>query len=234
MKQNRSFLILGITGGAGSGKTTVVEQIERLVPTVFLHCDVIAHKLMEPGDPSYQVLVEEFGAGILVDVAEDDNSTKVELKDGQWTRLRPISRPKLATAAMATADNRRRLNELTHPLVQKAVEDELARLQQENFRGVVVIEAALLIEAGYKSICDSLWYVYAPVEDRVRRMREKRGYSEEKIANILAGQLSEAEFRANADVVIENANREKTEALENLSKQIAAHLKECLESMDKM
>ena len=169
MKQNRAFVILGITGGAGSGKTTVVEKIQELVPAVFLHCDVIAHQLMEPGKASYEALIREFGEEIL--------------EPGQQT----ISRPRLAAVAMATETTRKRLNELTHPLVRKAVEEELKRLETEGFEGVAVIEAALLIEAGYKDICDSLWYVYAPVEDRIRRMKEKRGYSEEKIANILAG-----------------------------------------------
>ena len=205
MKQNRNFLILGITGGAGSGKTTVVEQIKQAVPTVFLHCDVIAHKLMEPGGASYAALVQEFGENILEDAEQ--------MLQAAETPLRPISRPKLAKIAMATEESRKRLNELTHPLVQQAVENELKRLEAENFHGVAVIEAALLIEAGYKSICDSLWYVHAPLEHRIRRMKETRGYSEEKIANILAGQLSEEEFKANADVVIENPDGGEAEVL---------------------
>lgn len=234
MKQNRSFVILGITGGAGSGKTTVVKKIEELAPTVFLHCDVIAHELMQPGGASYEVLVKEFGEEILEDAAETDGSTEVENARAINRPGRPISRPKLARVAMATAETRKRLNELTHPLVRQAVEAELQRLETEQFRGVVVIEAALLIEAGYKEICASLWYVHAPVADRVRRMREGRGYSEEKIANILAGQLSEEQFCAQADVVIENPDCPEGKESEALTKQIKEYLKEYLESTDKM
>ncbi len=219
MKQNRDFLILGITGGAGSGKTTVVERIEAMVPTVFLHCDVIAHRLMEPGGASYTALVKEFGEEIL----EDASGTE-----------RPISRPKLSKVAMATEETRARLNELTHPPVQRQVEAELLRLTEEGFRGVVIIEAALLIEAGYKKICDFLWYVYAPLPDRIRRMKEKRGYSDEKIANILAGQLSEEEFRRHADVVIENPDEAGYKTSRRLTKQIRTHLKECVEKAGKM
>jgi dephospho-CoA kinase len=174
---------------------------------------------MEPGGASYDVLVEEFGKGIL----EDENQENS-----------PISRPKLAKVAMATEESRLRLNELTHPLVQQAVEAELKRLAEDGFRGVAVIEAALLIEAGYKSICDSLWYVHAPLEHRIRRMKEKRGYSDEKIAGILAGQLSEAEFKANADVVIENPDGDKVIILEGLQQQIRVLLKDYVESTDKM
>ncbi len=226
MKQNRNFLILGITGGAGSGKTTVVERIEQMVPTVFLHCDVIAHKLMEPGGASYEALLKEFGEEILEDVPEGKQRTE--------TGLRSISRPKLAAVAMATEETRSRLNELTHPLVQAAVEEELKRLVQGDFHGVVIIEAALLIEAGYKKICDCLWYVHAPLEERIRRMREKRNYSDEKIANILAGQLSEDEFRAHADAVIENPYEAFYKSSNTLTEQIRLHLKECMEKADKM
>lgn len=221
MKQNKTFLLLGITGGAGSGKTTVVEIIQEIVPTVFLHCDVIAHELMQPGGASYEVLVREFGEQILKDEPEENGT-------------REISRKKLAEAAMATDASRKRLNGLTHPLVQKKVEEELVRLAEEKYQGVVVIEAALLIEAGYKSLCDTVWYVHAPLADRIRRMKEKRGYSEEKISGILAGQLSEEEFLANADVVIENPDRPKEEARQVLSKKIAVLLKDFVESADKM
>lgn len=221
MKQNKTFLLLGITGGAGSGKTTIVELIQATAPTVFLHCDAIAHELMQPGGASYEVLVKEYGEQILMDVPEKNI-------------IRPISRAKLAETAMTTEASRKRLNSLTHPLVQKKVEEELARLTEEKYRGVVVIEAALLIEAGYKSICDTVWYVHAPLADRIRRMKEKRGYSEEKISAILAGQLSEEEFLANADVVIENPDRPKEEAKQILSKKIAVLLKDFVESTDKM
>ena len=214
MKQNKTFLILGITGGAGSGKTTIVKYIEQMVPTVFLHCDVIAHKLMEPGGASFEALIKEFGEEIL--------------EDGY------ISRAKLSGIAMRTESSRKRLNELTHPLVQQEVERELERLSKEAFRGVAIIEAALLIEAGYKSICDFLWYVHAPLDDRVRRMKEKRGYSDEKIANILAGQLSEEVFFAEADVVIENPDTEEYRTNEGIEKQIRTRLKECMEKVDKM
>ena len=213
MKQNKTFFILGITGGAGSGKTTVVECIKKIAPVVFLHCDVIAHELMQPKGASYDALIEQFGSTIL----EEDK------------KLAPISREKLAQIAMATKESRNRLNEITHPLVQKEIEKKLDILQKEQFKGIVIIEAALLIEAGYKSICDELWYVYAPIEDRKRRMRENRGYTEQKIEHILAGQLSKEQFFANADVVIDNPDRKNEEENQNLSKQIMAHLKERLE-----
>lgn len=214
MKQNNSFFLLGITGGAGSGKSTVVEEIQHMVPTRFLHCDVIAHELMEPGKPSYVVLVNEFGESIL--------------EHGQ------ISRQKLALRAMADAESRKRLNMLTHPLVRRELEQRIIKFNEEQFAGIVVLEAALLIEAGYEDLCDAIWYVYAPLSDRIRRMKENRGYSEEKIANILAGQMTEEEFMQYADVVIENPDGDALWQQEQLKKQIEGRLKVYLESRNKM
>ena len=220
MKQNRPFFVLGITGGAGSGKTTVVKCIQKIAPVVFLHCDVIAHELMQPKGASYNALIEAFGESILEEKMTED--------------IPLISRQKLAKIAMATKESRIRLNEITHPLVREAVEQKMDVLVQEQFQGIVIIEAALLIEAGYKEICDELWYIYAPIDDRKRRMRQNRGYTEQKIEHILAGQLSEEQFRANADVVIKNPDRTKEEENKELSKQIITHLKERLESNVKM
>ena len=196
MKQNRGFFTIGITGGAGSGKSTVVEYIKTLVPTEFLHCDEIAHELMEPGGASYQVLLREFGEEILKEQEE---------REGTFSK-REIAKEKLAGIAMATPESRKRLNALTHPLVRMETEKRLMALQESGFHGVAVIEAALLLEAGFSDLCDEVWYVYAFLPDRIRRMRENRGYSKEKIKNILDGQLSDEEFRARTDFIIDNSD----------------------------
>jgi len=93
MKQNRDFLILGITGGAGSGKSTIVEYIQKMEPTVFLHCDVIAHELMEPGNASYAALVKEFGEGILEDMPKRKKPVNAPSPVLSW-RLLPWQRKK--------------------------------------------------------------------------------------------------------------------------------------------
>ena len=209
MKQSKDFPVIGITGGAGSGKSTIVELIKRLVPTEYLHCDVIAHELMEPGGTSYEALVREYGTEILE-----------EVPDG------PIAREKLSEIAMATPESRARLNELTHPLVRREVEQRLEALRKEGFHGVAVMEAALLLEAGFSDLCDEVWYVYAPLTDRIRRMKENRGYSEEKIERILAGQLSEDEFKAQTDFVILNPDA----AGETFREETECRIKERLET----
>lgn len=209
MKQNKSFLRIGITGGAGSGKSTIVEFLKTLVPTEFLHCDIIAHELMEPGGASYQALLHEFGEGIL-----QEETTA-------------IAKEKLSKLAMATPESRARLNALTHPLVRLETEKRLAALEESGFYGVAVIEAALLLEAGFSDLCDEVWYVYAPVSDRVRRMKKNRGYSEEKIRNILEGQLSEEEFKKRTDFIIDNSDAKDG----RLTKETEHQIKERLETV---
>lgn len=234
MKQSKGFFCIGITGGAGSGKSTVVELIKGLVPTEFLHCDAIAHELMEPGGASYEALLAAFGDGILEEFKEQHGSlTTSEASHGGLMEgaghlgKRRIAREKLSELAMAAPESRARLNGLTHPLVRRELEGRLTALQEAGFCGVAVIEAALLLEAGLSDLCDEVWYVHAPMADRVRRMKENRGYSEKKIRNILEGQLSEEEFRARTDVTLENPDAVGEFSLAGMESQI----KERLETM---
>lgn len=184
MKQNRTFPVIGITGGAGCGKTTVIRQLEACLPARFLHCDEIGHELMQPGGATYRALVQEYGDGIL--------------EQGR------ISRERLGRLAYATEEAHERLNAITHPLIRAEVERRLQQLSKQRFDGIVFLEAALLFESGFHLMCDEVWYVHAPLADRVRRLKEDRGYSEEKIAAVLEHQLSEQEFEKRSDFVIEN------------------------------
>ena len=81
------------------------------------------------------------------------------------------------------------------------------------------IEAALLIENGYKAIVDEMWYIYCPEELRRGRLQKSRGYSDNKINAIMAAQLSDKEFRDNCDVVIDNGG-----SIESMRLQVSAAL----------
>lgn len=176
--------VIGITGGVGAGKSTVVKILGEHFPTEFLHCDGIAHELMEPGGSAYAELVSLFGA----DIVNEDGK---------------INRSKLYEAAFL-GERVEALNACVHPKVRDAVEERIAQLKKEGFDGLVLIEAALLIEAGYKDICDELWYVYAPEAMRKERLMANRGYTEERVASIMEKQASEALFFAESDFVLYN------------------------------
>lgn len=176
--------VIGITGGVGAGKSTVVSIIEKNVRTEYLHCDAIAHELMEPGGSAYQELLRLFGEGI---------------RNADGT----IHRGRLYEASFG-AGRVKELNACVHPKVREAVEERIAALRAAGFDGFVFIEAALFIEAGYKEICDELWYVYAPEEVRRERLKRNRGYTDEKVDSIMGQQASEALFFEQCDFVLYN------------------------------
>lgn len=204
MRQNkRKMMVIGITGGVGVGKSTVVGILQKNLPTVFLHCDEIAHELMLPGRNAYKDIVETFGK-------------KVLCEDGT------INRSELYLAAFPTG-RVEELNACVHPRVREYVEDTIKRLKQENYSGYVLIEAALLLEAGYRDICDEIWYVYAGEEIRKKRLKENRGYSDEKIASIMAEQSDEGYFLQNCDFTIYN-EASMMQCEEDVMSQVTAHL----------
>ncbi len=175
-------IIIGITGGAGSGKSSVAQYLIDKYDAEFIHCDVIAHELMEPGGATYEPLLAEYGKEIL-----EDNSNL-------------ISRKKLTKTVGAIKNGFDRLNEITHPIVAKEV---LKRMESSHCK-IVLVEAALLIESGISKLCDDVWFVYAFKDERIGRIKASRDWSEEKIESIFANQLSDEEFKANSSFVLEN------------------------------
>ena len=85
------------------------------------------------------------------------------------------------------------------------------------------LEAALLIECGYDAIVDEMWYVYADVEQRRKRLRAGRGYSDEKIDSILAAQMSDQDYRSQCDFVLDNS-RDVTYAYDQIDKKMGEYL----------
>lgn len=195
--------VIGITGGVGVGKSTVVGILQKHYPVEYLHCDVIAHEVMEPEGGAYPELIRVFGESIL-------NEDKT------------VNRSRLYEEAFVKADRVEELNACVHPKVRIAVEQRLAKLRKSGFAGIALIEAALLIEAGYKAICDELWYVYAPVELRRERLKANRGYTDEKVDSIMEEQASEALFFKECDFVIYN-DSEYADCEAHVLAQVRAH-----------
>lgn len=196
--------VIGITGGVGAGKSTVVGILEQHFQTEYLHCDVIAHEVMEPDGSAYPELIRVFGEEIL-------NEDKT------------VNRSRLYEEAFEKADRVEELNACVHPKVRISVEERLEELRKVSFTGLVLIEAALLIEAGFKEICDELWYVYAPEEVRRARLKANRGYTDEKVDSIMEEQASEQLFFSECDFVIYN-DSEKEACEEHVMKQVMEHL----------
>ena len=177
--------IIGITGGVGAGKTQVLSYIESHYRCRVIRADEAAHLLEEPGQDCYSRLVTLLGQDIL-------NEDKT------------IDKRRMADVVFGNKDILEQVNAIIHPEVKKYI---LEQIRYERERGVVdffFIEAALLIEERYDLISYELWYIHSDVEERKPRLVQDRHYSEEEIAAIMKGQLSEAEFRKHCRVVIQN------------------------------
>jgi len=180
-------LLVGLTGGIGSGKSTVAALL-RDRGAVVVDADEIVHRLQRAGTPVFDAIVERFGESVVG-------------ADGQLDRAR------LAGIVFDDPDARGDLNAIVHPAVwvemSAAVE---ARRQDPD--AVVVLDVPLLAEAGGGSGLDMTVTVEAPEAVRVERLARARGMGAAEVRARIATQASDAERRALADVVVENAGDE--------------------------
>lgn len=193
--------IIGITGGIGCGKSTVLQFMKTKYNAYIVEADRVAHQLMKCGQPAYEKIRQVFPASILADNGE-------------------IDRKQLSALVFRDAKCLKQLNDIVHPEVKSYLihEIECKRIQKDC--EIFVIEAALLIEDGYTKICDEIWYVYATEEIRIKRLMDSRGYTLEKCKSIMKNQSDEAFYRENTSVRIDNSI-----SFENTEKQLDALLK---------
>lgn len=180
MERYRDKLVLGITGGVGSGKSRILDILREDHGFYVIQADLVARRLMEPGMESYRAVADYLGPSVL-------NA------DGS------LNRPVMADIIFHDPVKRRRVDELTHPLVWKAVMKEAG----EAPAGRVVIEAAIPSKE-FRDKCVEMWYVYTSEENRMERLSADRGYSQEKTRSIMDNQVSDGEFRSFSDAVIDN------------------------------
>lgn len=194
--------VLGITGGVGCGKSRILEYLRTEYGAEVCQLDEIAKRLQQKGERCYERITEVFGSEIL-------------MKDGE------LDRALLAKIVFADKKKLQTLNEIVHPEVKRFVSADIERYRNryrngaEHKRNLYVIEAALLPTAGYEEICDEMWYIYVEESVRRKRLRESRGYTEEKITAMIASQPSERVFQKACGAVIDNSG-----AWEDTMKQI--------------
>lgn len=216
--------IIGVTGGVGSGKTELLHYIEKNYRCRILLSDEASHEVMRRGGRIYGPLVsllEQYPAGVSGDASGVGNICG---EGGKGTLLQEngeIDRREMAARIFAHRELREKVNALIHPAVKEYILERIRTEQEKAAQGAedavdyFFLEAALLIECGYRSYVDEMWYIYCDLAVRRKRLRESRGYSDEKVDGILSSQLTEEEFRAGSDVVIDNSG-----SLENAYRQI--------------
>ncbi len=175
--------LIGLTGGIGSGKSTVAERLaEHGLPVV--DADAVAREVVEPGEPALDELAERFGPGVL-------------------TPEGALDRPALAELAFADDTERAALDAIMHPRITERV---TARLQALADAGeeMAVLDHPLLLEIPGRERVDTIVVVIAPEEVRVRRLVEQRGLPEHDVRARIRAQTDDASRRAAADHVLEN------------------------------
>ena len=181
-------MVIGITGGIGSGKSVVTSLLRDKFDAAVIDTDTIGHEVMEIGKSAYKKVVEIFG-------------NKVIAEDGS------IDRKKLGSLVFDNRELLCKLNDIIHPAVEAEVDKRIAEFTQKKYK-YIALETALLIKVGYNRKCDKVWFVYADKDIRLKRLYDNRGIYKGKAGKIFESQNTEEEFRQIADDVIDNSGSE--------------------------
>ena len=181
--------LIGLTGGAGSGKSTVAEMLRKL-GAVVIDADEATHAVYAPGSLGFDLIEREFGSEYV--------------RDGQ------IDRARLGELVFKDADARQRLNAIVHPMVREWMAARTAEALMHG-AGVVVQDVPLLFENELEALYSAVVLVYVPQAVQLRRLVEGRGLSEDRARGMLASQIPIDDKRDRASYVIDNGgSREET------------------------
>jgi len=175
--------VIGLTGSIGSGKSTVSQFLAEL-GAVIIDADKIGHEAYKPDTEAWREVVAAFGRQILTPGGD-------------------IDRKKLGEIVFSNAEALARLNQIMHPRMYDMVKAQLEEYQRQE-ADVVVLEAPLLIEAGWASLVDEVWVTVASESTVLRRLKEQFGLSRQEALARIRSQLSSEERVKHADVVIDN------------------------------
>lgn len=193
---------IGITGGVGAGKSEILAYIKNHYLCEIYLADEVAHLVKRRGTECFDRLVELLGSDVVGADGEIDKKIMADRIFGDEAVLEQV-------------------NAIIHPSVQDFIMERLKDAKGNPKVELFFVEAALLIEAGYKELVDELWYVYADASVRRKRLSLARGYSDEKITQIMDSQLSEDVFREYCDFVIDNSG-ELIDSYRQIDKKLEA------------
>src|SRR5271155_377722 len=194
------MLIIGLTGGIGSGKSTVTKILGEFGAPI-VDADKVAHTTYAPGAPAYDAVIAAFGTDV---VAPD----------------RTIDRKKLGAIVFENPERLSQLTSIVWPATRESIRRKLAELHSSGAKLPIVVEAAILIEANWQPLFDEIWLVRAPREQVVTRIEIQRGFKPEETEARIRAQLSNEERARHATLIIENNGT--PEELRDLLKEIWA------------
>jgi dephospho-CoA kinase len=190
------MFIIGLTGGILSGKSTIAQMLAEKGAAI-IDADKLAHEAYKPKTKLNQELVDEFGTGI-------------RKTDGS------IDRKKLSGIVFDNPEALARLNSIVHPRIREIAQAKIEQLRKKG-TAVVVLEAALLIEAKWTDLADEVWVALVPPEVAVKRLEERGGLTENEARARIQAQLPAAERAKYADVII-NTDCELSEVRAQIDK----------------
>ena len=177
------MLVIGLTGGIASGKTTVSEQLDGLGAEI-INADLVGHQVYLPGTDAYKDIIDTWGD----DLADPDT--------------KEIIRQKLGGIVFSDPEHLKTLNSITWPRIYDMV-DQILDDHRSNDVKVAVLEAAILIEADWTALVDEVWVTAVPVEVASARLQKRNNLTEEQALLRISSQISNEERAATADVVID-------------------------------
>jgi dephospho-CoA kinase len=190
----RKFLLVGLTGGVATGKSTVAEIFRRL-GCVIIDADVLAREVVAPGEPAHDDIVAEFGRGILQ-------------RDGT------LDRRKLGVIVFAVPEKRKRLEAITHPRIRERFARTLAELEARDFAGLVIFDAPVMIESGNYTAMDRLVVVVTDAATQAERLTARDALGAAAVEQRIGSQMPLAEKAKLADYVIDNSGDRETTVAE--------------------
>jgi len=179
-----TMLLIGLTGGIASGKTTVSNMFVKLGAHL-IDADVIARDVVKPDKPAWKEIVSAFGESVLDDKKE-------------------IIREKLAAAIFNSPEKRKQLEAITHPRIIEEENRLINEIRKNNKPGIIILDAALLIEAGHHNRVDKLIVVYLNKNTQIKRLRKRDNLNSVDAEKRLDSQMSLDEKVNFANYVIDN------------------------------
>ena len=182
---DRPFLLVGLTGGIATGKSTVSALLGRLGAEI-IDADLLAREVVEPGEPALAEIAAEFGPGVL---------------DAEGR----LDRKALGAIVFADPERRRTLEAITHPRIRDRFVRRLDDLAARGFRGVTVFDAAVMIESGNYRNMDRLVVVVTDEPTQIARLMARDGIGRDETLRKIRSQMPLAEKAKLADYVIDNS-----------------------------
>lgn len=178
------MIIIGLTGGIGTGKSEVARILATL-GAVVISADQLGHQAYTPHTETWDEVVRVFGEGILQSSGE-------------------IDRKQLGAIVFADPEQLARLNGIMHPRMSRTVSQQIEKLREEGAL-VVVVEAAVLFEAGWDSLVDEVWTTESPLDNVVDRLMARNGLDRAEVIKRIKSQMSSKERSARSQVVVDNS-----------------------------